>query len=93
MSMEDMIRTIVKEEMQTLFEDIQKLMDSRDLKPTPKYMRVAQAAEMLNVSPSTMYSMTKEEGFPAIRKGHNKTVMIEFAELQKWLESNRQRIS
>lgn len=88
-----MIRTIVKEEMQTLFEDIQKLMDSRDLKPTPKYLRVAQAAEMLNVSPSTMYNMTKEEGFPASRKGPNKTIVIEFGELQEWIKSNNKRIS
>jgi len=93
MSMEDMIRTIVKEELKNLFEDIQQLMDSRDLKPTPKYLRVAQAAEMLKVSPSTMYSMTKEEGFPAIRNGHNKAVMIESGALQEWLNAKTQKIS
>ena len=94
MSMEEMIRQIVREENEKHLQDIKRLLESYSLNDEPKTLSVKEAAEILGFGVNKTYEMihqAEHTGFPHIRDGNR--IRIPYQAFIAWMnERARQAI-
>lgn len=94
MSMEEMIRQIVREENEKHLQDIKRLLESYSLNDEPKTLSVKEAAEILGFGINKTYEMihqAERTGFPHIRDGNK--IRIPYQAFIAWMnERARQAI-
>lgn len=94
MTMEEVIRRIVREENERHLEEIKSLLDSYIGDGVPKTLSVKEAAEILGFGVNKTYELVhraEDTGFPYIRDG--KRIRIPYQALINWMnERARQAI-
>lgn len=94
MSMEEMIRQIVREENEKHLQDIKRLLESYSLNDEPKTISVKEAARILGFGINKTYEMihqAEHTGFPHIRDGNR--IRIPYQAFIAWMnERARQAI-
>lgn len=84
---------ITPEELTQLIETtLQKALSKKQAKHTPSYpnlLDINQAAELLGLSKSSIYSKTSKRKIPHIKRG--KKLYFKHPELIQWLEQGKQR--
>jgi excisionase family DNA binding protein len=65
-------------------------MKAKDPESVKKYLKCEEVAEMLQLSPKTIYNMVFQGRIPCIRLS-NKCVRFDPAELEKWLNRKTQK--
>ena len=86
MSMEDVIRQIIKEENEKHLQDIKTLLDSYTSDDRPKTLSVKEAAEILGFGINKTYEMVQQaeyNGFPCIRDVNR--IRIPYSALMNWM--------
>jgi len=86
MSMEEMIRQIVREENEKHLQDIKRLLESYSLNDEPKTISVKEAAKILGFGVNKTYEMihqAEHTGFPHIRDG--KKIRIPYQAFIAWM--------
>lgn len=87
MSMEELIRKIVREENEKHLQDIKKLLVSHGYKEVPKFLTVPEAAEILRIGRTATYELcqrSEQNGFPCLRDGNK--IRIPYNALMNWIE-------
>ena len=93
MSMEEMIRQIVREENEKHLQDIKRLLESYSLNDEPKTISVKEAAEILGFGINKTYELihrAEETKFPHIRDG--KRIRIPYQALINWMNERARAI-
>jgi len=94
MSMEEMIRQIVREENERHLKEIKSLLESYSLNDEPKTISVKEAARILGFGVNKTYEMihqAEHTGFPHIRDGNR--IRIPYQAFIAWMnERARQAI-
>jgi excisionase family DNA binding protein len=54
--------------------------------PTPRFLQLADVAEMLNVSANQVYALVRSGDLPAIKVGGRGQWRVEATELEKYIE-------
>ena len=56
-------------------------------------MRVRPAARYLAVSPATIRRLVQDGEIPAIRPGNNAPWLLDVKDLDRWIETNKERMT
>ncbi|WP_164214470.1 helix-turn-helix domain-containing protein [Virgibacillus sp. YIM 98842] len=86
MSIEDIIRQIIREENEKHLEDIRRLLESHGYHEVPRFLTVPEAAKILRIGRTATYELCRQSehnGFPCIREGHK--IRIPYNALMNWI--------
>jgi|GEM_PF-908898 len=87
MSMEDVLRRIMREENEKHLEDIKCLLESHGYNAVPRFLKVPEAAEILRIGRTATYELCQQSehnGFPAFREGNR--IRIPYTALMNWID-------
>lgn len=87
MSMEEVIRQIVREENEKHLEDIKHLLSSHGYNEAPKMLMVPEAAKILRIGVTATYELCHQSeinGFPCFREGNR--IRIPYNSLMDWID-------
>ena len=93
MSMEEMIRQIVREENEKHLQDIKRLLESYSLNDEPKTISVKEAAKILGFGVNKTYEMihqAEHTGFPHIRDGNR--IRIPYQAFIAWMNERARQV-
>lgn len=93
MSMEEMIRKIVREENEKHLEDVKYLLSSHGYNETPQMLKVPEAAKVLRIGVTATYELchqSEANGFPCFREGNR--IRIPYNALIDWIDENSKQV-
>lgn len=94
-SFENMMRQIVREEIQQAFNDLRNELSTSASNDYPHVLSVKEAAKILNIGTTRMYELTHIPSFPAIRTSNNPKAHIKIPRepFLKWINDNANLIA
>lgn len=93
MTMEEMIRQIVREENEKHLDDIKYLLESHGYNETPRFLTVPEAAEILRFGRTKTYELCQQKeynGFPCFMEGNK--ILIPYTALMNWIDQQMKQV-
>ncbi len=89
MSMEEVIRQIVREENEKHLYDIQSLLESHGYNAVPRFLKVKEAAKIMRMGITATYELCRQKefnGFPAFQDTEGGQIRIPYTALMNWID-------